>query len=163
MKNSTMDSIVTYTLQVKVTPKKIKITGAPPLWPVTAIVAVILGDRRRRGEQPWLGTERMWTRCYLGAKGLQRSFNTSSSLQVWTYTIDLLLTPAFHSLLPYNKTQKICNNGIKFLSSTVSSTVQSYEEKYAPKLFPKGYASSDPAVIKYYATGRRKTSVARVW
>jgi small subunit ribosomal protein S9 len=50
-------------------------------------------------------------------------------------------------------------NGARFLSSTV----ESLEDKYAPKLFPKGFPSADPAVVKYYATGRRKTSSARVW
>ena len=43
------------------------------------------------------------------------------------------------------------------------STLETANAKMLPKLFPSGYASSDPAVVKYYATGRRKTSVARVW
>lgn len=42
-------------------------------------------------------------------------------------------------------------------------STHSVNEKYLPKLFPSGYASGDPVVAKYNATGRRKRSVARVW
>lgn len=61
-------------------------------------------------------------------------------------------------------------SGVRFLSSTVQSIevkgseqIETTIDKYAPKLFPKGFASADPEVTKYYATGRRKTSSARVW
>lgn len=48
-------------------------------------------------------------------------------------------------------------------NNEVNKSKKVVDEKYLPKLFPPNYPSSDVNVKKTYATGRRKTSSARVW